>query len=54
MKYRPALAVAQEVFDYLKTVCADLHVVRGDFDEPNKYLDEEVPFRSFDVTAQIR
>ncbi|KAK9784878.1 hypothetical protein WJX73_008907 [Symbiochloris irregularis] len=31
-----------EVYDYLKTVCSDLHVARGDFDEPNKYPDEEV------------
>ena len=26
-------AVAQEVQDYLKTICSDLHVTRGEFDE---------------------
>ena len=32
---RRLLACAQEVQDYLKTICSDLHVVRGEFDEGN-------------------
>ena len=36
------LDMVQEVYDYLKTVCGDLHVSKGDFDESNKYPDEEV------------
>lgn len=31
-----------EVYDYLRTVCADLHVTRGEFDVDNKYPDHEV------------
>ena len=32
---RRLLAGPQEVQDYLKTICSDLHVVRGEFDEGN-------------------
>ena len=34
----------QEVFDYLKTVCGDLHMTRGDFDNAgSRYPEEKVP-----------
>ena len=36
----------QEIFDYLKSVCGDLHVVKGEFDEPNTYPEEEVSSRT--------
>ena len=32
----------QEIYDYLKTVCSDVHITKGDFDENPKYPDEEV------------
>jgi vacuolar protein sorting-associated protein 29 len=28
---------AQEVHDYLKTLCPDLHITRGEYDEETKY-----------------
>jgi predicted phosphodiesterase len=31
--FSPRCAGFQEVQDYLKTICSDLHVVRGEFDE---------------------
>lgn len=27
----------QEVHDYLKTICPDLHVARGEYDEDSRY-----------------
>lgn len=38
----PGNLCTKETYDYLKSVCTDLHVVRGDFDESNKYPDEEI------------
>lgn len=32
----------QEIHDYLKTVCADLHVTKGDFDEDASYPEDKV------------
>lgn len=32
----------QEIHDYLKTVCADLHVTKGDFDEDGSYPEDKV------------
>lgn len=33
----------QEVYDYLKTVCTDIHITRGNFDEAAaKYPEDEV------------
>lgn len=33
----------QETYDYLKTVCTDIHITRGNFDEAaSKYPEEEV------------
>lgn len=29
----------QEVHDYLKTVCPDLHITRGEYDEDSRYPD---------------
>ncbi len=38
----------QETYDFLKTVCTDLHITRGDFDEAgSKYPDEKVLKMSF-------
>lgn len=33
---------AQELHDYLKTVCGDLHVTKGDFDEDSSYPEQKV------------
>lgn len=30
------------MYEYFKTVCGDVHVTKGDFDENNKYPEEEV------------
>ena len=40
--HHQSAAWVQETFDYLKSVCGDLHVVKGEFDEPNSYPEEEV------------
>ena len=32
----------QEIHDYLKTVCADMHVTKGDFDEDFSYPEDKV------------
>lgn len=32
----------QEIHDYLKTVCADMHVTKGDFDEDGNYPEDKV------------
>ena len=33
----------QETYDYLRTVCTDIHITRGNFDESaSKYPEEEV------------
>ncbi len=33
----------QEVYDYLKTICTDMHITRGNFDEASaKYPEDEV------------
>ena len=33
----------QETYDFLKTVCTDLHITKGDFDEAgSKYPDDKV------------
>lgn len=37
--YTPAM---QELHDYLKTVCGDLHVTKGDFDEDPGYPEQTV------------
>ena len=38
----------QETYHFLKTVCTDLHITRGDFDEAgSKYPDEKVSTKSF-------
>ncbi|KAK9832101.1 hypothetical protein WJX81_007014 [Elliptochloris bilobata] len=37
----PGNLCTQEVFDYLKTVCGDLHVTRGDFDNAGSQYPEE-------------
>lgn len=35
--------LSQEVYDYLKTVCTDIHITRGNFDEAgSKYPEEKV------------
>ena len=36
------LACLQEIHDYLKTVCADMHVTKGDFDEDFSYPEDKV------------
>lgn len=33
------LLYLQEVHDYLKTVCPDLHITRGEYDEDTRYPD---------------
>lgn len=33
----------KETVDYLKTLTADVHIVRGDFDDV-KFLEKEIPF----------
>lgn len=33
---------AQELHEYLKTVCGDLHVTKGDFDEDSSYPEQKV------------
>ena len=38
---RIALA-AQEVYDYLRSICADVHVTKGDFDDQKGYPEDEV------------
>jgi len=30
---------SKEVYDYLRTVCSDIHIVKGDFDEAANYLE---------------
>ena len=32
----------QELHEYLKTVCGDLHVTKGDFDEDSSYPEQKV------------
>ncbi len=37
----------QETYDFLKTVCTDLHITKGDFDEAgSKYPDDKVSSRT--------
>ncbi len=32
----------QEVYDYLRSICADVHVTKGDFDDQKGYPEDEV------------
>lgn len=32
----------QEVYNYLRSICADVHVTKGDFDEQKSYAEDEV------------
>jgi vacuolar protein sorting-associated protein 29 len=34
--------VQQEVYDYLRSICADVHVTKGDFDDQKGYPEDEV------------
>ena len=36
------MVVLQEVYDYLRSICADVHVTKGDFDEQKGYPEDEV------------
>ena len=42
---------SQETYDFLKTVCTDLYITRGDFDEAgSRYPDEKVRTRCTNVS----
>ena len=32
----------QEVYDYLRGICSDVHVTQGDFDEQKSFAEDEV------------
>ena len=32
----------QEIYDYLRSICADVHVTKGDFDDVKGYPEDEV------------
>lgn len=38
----PGNICTKEIQDYLKTVCADMHVTKGDFDEDSSYPEDKV------------
>ncbi|DBA68004.1 hypothetical protein WJX79_002108 [Trebouxia sp. C0005] len=38
----PGNICTKEIHDYLKTVCADMHVTKGDFDEDGSYPEDKV------------
>ena len=40
--YCQASGCGQELHEYLKTVCGDLHVTKGDFDEDSSYPEQKV------------
>lgn len=43
----------QEIHDYLKTVCADLHVTKGDFDEDGSYPEDKVLMMLDNIAERI-
>ena len=42
MAFQKCMSRPQEIHNYLKTVCADLHVTKGDFDEDASYPEDKV------------